>query len=187
MHLRNGPEHDIDAMLEQHGAELKDDPAKSDYSLTNYKKYLNSTGAKQKKADRKPDAAFWGTDAQKIDPKLLEQDGQGRRPPGVGRLHGPGRLPLHPGARGRARTPTCTSSSATATRPTTSGTSSTRTASTPTRAPATRQGSRTRRKARACATRSHGRAGARSTREASSTPPLAKRSLSVKNRRTRRA
>ena len=71
MHLRNGPNHDIDASWNDTVPTLNDDPAKKDYSLTNFKKYLESTGGPKKKADRKPDAAFWGTDAQAIDPKLL--------------------------------------------------------------------------------------------------------------------
>jgi hypothetical protein len=73
MHLRNGPTHDIDAAWNNTVPTLSDDPANNDYTLTNYKKYLDATGAKKKKADRHPDAAYWGTDAHAIDPKLLNR------------------------------------------------------------------------------------------------------------------
>ncbi len=73
MHLRNGPQHDIDASWTNTVPTLKDDPPKSDFTLTNFKNYLNATGAKQKPADRNPDTAYWGTDAQKIDPQLLNK------------------------------------------------------------------------------------------------------------------
>jgi Peptidase family M23/Polyglycine hydrolase-like, structural repeat len=73
MHLRNGPTHDIDASWNNTVPTLKDDPAKSDFTLTNFKNYLDATGAKQNPRRRNPDAAYWGTDAQKIDPQLLNK------------------------------------------------------------------------------------------------------------------
>ena len=71
MHLRNGPTHDIDKCWNETLPTLHDDPANNDHTRTNFINYLNQTGAKQKPADRNPDAAYWGTDAHKLPAKLL--------------------------------------------------------------------------------------------------------------------
>jgi murein DD-endopeptidase MepM/ murein hydrolase activator NlpD len=66
MHLRNGPQNDVDASWKKTVPTLKDDPAKGDFTLTNYKKYLNATVK-----DGKPDPAYWGKDSEKIASGLL--------------------------------------------------------------------------------------------------------------------
>jgi len=71
MHLRNGPTHDVDASWNQTVPWLGSVPTLSGAALTNYKNYLNATGAAQDPAHRNPDPNFWGSDAQAIDPKLL--------------------------------------------------------------------------------------------------------------------
>jgi murein DD-endopeptidase MepM/ murein hydrolase activator NlpD len=73
MHLRNGPQHDIDASWNQTVPTLNDDPANNDFTLTNYKNYLNATGAKKDPAQRNPDADYWGTQAQAIDAHLVNK------------------------------------------------------------------------------------------------------------------
>ena len=65
MHLRNGVAHDIDASWNQTV------PTLSGTQLTNYKNYLNATGAKQNPAQRNPNADNWGSDAQKIDASIV--------------------------------------------------------------------------------------------------------------------
>jgi hypothetical protein len=65
MHLRNGPTHDINASWNQTV------PTLSGSQLTNYKTYLNATGATQDAAHRNPNADYWGTDAHKIDASLV--------------------------------------------------------------------------------------------------------------------
>ena len=69
MHLRNGPTHDIDASWNKSAPTLKDTP--EDMEATNYKTYLNNTGAAQAVGQRHPDPNYWGTDSQAIDPTLL--------------------------------------------------------------------------------------------------------------------
>jgi hypothetical protein len=64
MHLRNGPTHDIDASWNNTV------PTLTGSALTNYENYLNATGAKKDPAQRNPDAAYWGTAAQALDPHL---------------------------------------------------------------------------------------------------------------------
>jgi hypothetical protein len=64
MHLRNGPTHDIDDSWNNTVPTLKD------AALTNYKTYLDATGAAKDPAKRKPDAKYWGTAAQAIDASL---------------------------------------------------------------------------------------------------------------------
>jgi hypothetical protein len=54
MHLRNGPEHDIDA------AWNNTVPTLAGAALANYN-YLNNTGAAQNPAQRNPDPHYWGT------------------------------------------------------------------------------------------------------------------------------
>jgi len=65
MHLRNGPTSDINA------AWNNSVPTLSGAAQTNYKNYLNNTGAAQNPAQRNPDANFWGTNAHAIDPNLV--------------------------------------------------------------------------------------------------------------------
>jgi hypothetical protein len=65
MHLRNGPNHDIDP------AWNKTVPTLSGATLTNYQNYLNNTGAAQNPAQRNPDPNYWGTNANAIDPNLV--------------------------------------------------------------------------------------------------------------------
>jgi hypothetical protein len=65
MHLRNGPNHDIDA------AWNKTLPTLTGTTLTNYTNYLNNTGAVQNSSLRHPNSNYWGTDAQAIDPGLV--------------------------------------------------------------------------------------------------------------------
>ncbi|HEY7200698.1 MAG TPA: hypothetical protein VIC57_10820 [Candidatus Dormibacteraeota bacterium] len=65
MHLRNGPTHDIDASWNQTV------PTLSGATLTNYESYLNATGAAKDPAQRNPNADYWGTNANAIDPNLV--------------------------------------------------------------------------------------------------------------------
>jgi hypothetical protein len=65
MHLRNGSTHDCDA------AWTRSVPTLTGTNLTNFESYLTATGCAQNPAQRTPNPAYWGTDAQKIEPALL--------------------------------------------------------------------------------------------------------------------
>jgi Bacterial tandem repeat domain 1 len=65
MHLRDGPQHDINAAWNNTVPTLSGD------TLTNYKKYLNNTGGAQDPAQRNPDANYWGTEAHAISATLI--------------------------------------------------------------------------------------------------------------------
>jgi hypothetical protein len=65
MHLRNGADNDCEAAWSQTMPTLKDP------ELSEYKTHLLETGCPQNKADRNPDPAHWGTNAEKIDMALL--------------------------------------------------------------------------------------------------------------------
>jgi hypothetical protein len=68
MHLRNGPANDCSA------AWAISVPILSGTELTNYKNYLEGVGCPQDPAARNPDAAFWGSESDAIDPNLLNQE-----------------------------------------------------------------------------------------------------------------
>jgi hypothetical protein len=68
MHMRNGPTNDIDASWNQTV------PTLGDPQLSNYKSYLDGSGAAQDPAKRSPDASFWGTDAEAIPAGLLNSN-----------------------------------------------------------------------------------------------------------------
>jgi hypothetical protein len=66
MHVRNGPDSDCASAWSESVPGIADDDTRA-----NYRQYLNESGCPQKVADRAPQSAFWGTNAEAVSGTLL--------------------------------------------------------------------------------------------------------------------
>ncbi len=164
MHLRNGPQHDHRRVPERDGADPEGHTGQGDLTLTNYKRYLDATGAKPKRPTGSPTRRTGARTRRGSTPSSAPAGRRGR-PPRLGRAARDRAAAAPPRGREAPRTPTCTSSSRAGTPRTASGTSSTRTGSIPIREAAIRRRLPMRPRAPASATRWRGEASGRSTPE----------------------